>query len=424
MISENEIISAYNVAKAKYAQFGINTDDILDRLSQIPLSLHCWQGDDLGGFETPDAKLSGGGIQVTGNYPGKARTVEELRQDYLKVFSLIPVKPRANLHASYGEFAGEKIDRNQITLSHFQGWIDWAKKHNIGIDFNSTLFSHPYADSGFTLSSKDEKIRSFWIEHCIRCRQISAEIGKQLGTPCIHNLWIPDGSKDIPVDRLGHRTLLRNSLDQIYQEHLDSNFMLDAIEGKLFGIGSEAFVVGSHDFYLSYALKHNKILTLDMGHYHPTESVADKISAILPFTNQLMLHISRGIRWDSDHIVILNDEVLALAEELVRTNQLENVHLGLDFFDASVNRLGAWIIGVRSTFKALLIAFLQPISTLRGYEEKGQNFQRLALLEELKSFPWGAVWDEYCRRMHVPVGTEWFTVIENYERNVLHQRNN
>ena len=424
MINEKEVISAYNVAKAKYAQIGVNTENILEQLAQIPLSLHCWQGDDLGGFETPDTKLSGGGIQVTGNYSGKARNVEELRQDYLKVFSLIPVKPRANLHAIYGEFAGEKVDRNQITLKNFQGWIDWAKLHNIGIDFNATLFSHPYADSGFTLSSKDEKIRSFWIDHCIRCRQISAEIGKQLGTPCIHNLWIPDGSKDIPVDRLGHRTLLRDSLDQIYQESLDSKFMLDALEGKLFGIASEAFVVGSHDFYLSYTLRHNKILTLDMGHFHPTESVADKISAILPFTNRLMLHISRGIRWDSDHIVILNDEVLALAEELVRTKRLKDVYLGLDFFDASVNRLGAWVIGVRSTFKALLIAFLQPINTLRDYEEKGQNFQRLALLEELKSMPWGAVWDEYCRRKQVPVGTDWIADIENYERVVLQQRKN
>ncbi|TFH26069.1 MAG: L-rhamnose isomerase [Promethearchaeota archaeon] len=424
MINEKEVISAYNVAKAKYAQIGVNTENILEQLAQIPLSLHCWQGDDLGGFETPDTKLSGGGIQVTGNFSGKARNVEELRQDYLKVFSLIPVKPRANLHAIYGEFAGEKVDRNQITLKNFQGWIDWAKLHNIGIDFNATLFSHPYADSGFTLSSKDEKIRSFWIDHCIRCRQISAEIGKQLGTPCIHNLWIPDGSKDIPVDRLGHRTLLRDSLDQIYQESLDSKFMLDALEGKLFGIASEAFVVGSHDFYLSYTLRHNKILTLDMGHFHPTESVADKISAILPFTNRLMLHISRGIRWDSDHIVILNDEVLALAEELVRTKRLKDVYLGLDFFDASVNRLGAWVIGVRSTFKALLIAFLQPINTLRDYEEKGQNFQRLALLEELKSMPWGAVWDEYCRRKQVPVGTDWIADIENYERVVLQQRKN
>ncbi|MHA1674054.1 MAG: L-rhamnose isomerase, partial [Promethearchaeota archaeon] len=407
-----------------YAQLGVNTEDILEKLAKIPLSLHCWQGDDLGGFETPDAKLSGGGIQVTGNYMGKARNVEELRQDYLKVFSLIPVKPRANIHAIYGEFEGKQIDRNQITHAHFQGWIDWAKKHNIGIDFNSTLFSHPYADSGFTLSSKDKNIRKFWIEHCIRCRKISAEIGKQLGTPCIHNLWIPDGSKDIPVDRLGHRILLRDSLDQIYLEPMDSKFMLDAIEGKLFGIGSEAFVVGSHEFYLSYALKHNKILTLDMGHFHPTESVADKISAILPFTNHLMLHISRGIRWDSDHIVILNDEVSALAEELVRTNRLEDVYIGLDFFDASVNRLAAWVIGVRSTFKALLIALLQPIITLRDYEEKGQNFQRLALLEELKSFPWGAVWDEHCRRMQVPVGMDWVAVIENYEHTVLQQRKN
>lgn len=422
MISENEIILAYKAAQAKYAQFGIKTEEVLKNLSQIPLSIHCWQGDDLGGFETPNAAQSGGGIQSTGNYLGKARTVEELRNDYEKIFSLIPVKPRANIHASYGEFGSKKVDRNQIKPEHYQGWIDWAKRHRIGIDFNSTLFSHPNADSGFTLSSKNDNIRSFWIDHCIRCRHISTEIGRQLGTPCVHNLWIPDGSKDIPVDRLGHRTLLRDSLDQIYQEIMDPQYMLDAIEGKLFGIASEAYVVGSHDFYLSYALKHDKILTLDMGHFHPTESVADKISAILPFTNQLMLHVSRGIRWDSDHIVILNDEIMALAEELVRSNRLEDIHIGLDFFDASVNRLGAWVIGVRSTFKALLIALLQPIHILREYEEKGQYFQRLALLEELKSMPWGAVWDEYCRRMQVPVGTGWIEVIEQYEHEVLQLR--
>ncbi len=418
----DKIIAAYNLAKSKFSHLKVGTDQILNTLAQIPLSLHCWQGDDVGGFETPDAALSGGGIQVTGNFPGKARTIHELRQDYLKVFSLIPAKPRANIHAIYGEFQGEKIDRNEISLTHYQGWIDWAKNNGIGLDFNPTLFSHPKAETGFTLSSKDPDIRDFWIEHCIRCRSISSEIGKQLGSPCINNLWIPDGSKDIPVDRLGHRLLLRDSLDQIYREPMESKYTLDAIEGKLFGIGSESFVVGSHEFYLSYALKHNKILTLDMGHFHPTESVADKISAILPFTNQLLIHISRGVRWDSDHIVILNDEVLAVAEEIVRTDNLNNIHIALDYFDASVNRLGAWVIGARATMKALLLALLQPTNLLREYEEKDKKFQRLALLEELKAMPWGAVWDEYCRRMHVPLGIDWISILENYEKNELSKR--
>lgn len=412
----------YEQAKSYYEKLGVDTEKILEDLAKIPLSLHCWQGDDVGGFEKPDSELSGGGLAVTGNYPGKARTVEELRQDYLKAFSLIPAIPRANIHAIYGEFGGELVDRNEIEFKHFKGWIEWCKNHGIGLDFNSTLFSHPLAESGFTLSSKDPNIRKFWIEHCIRCRKISEEIGKQLGTKCIHNLWIADGSKDTPIDRFGHRKLLQESLDTIFQTPLNSEYTQDAIEGKLFGIGSEAFVVGSHEFYLSYAVKHGTILTMDMGHFHPTESVADKISAILPFVNQILLHISRGVRWDSDHVVTLNDEVLAVAEEIVRSGKINDIYVALDYFDASINRIGAWVIGARATMKALLYAMLQPYEKLLEYEEKEQYFQRLAMLEDLKSARWGAVWDEYCRRMKVPVDLDWIKEIEQYEVEVLQNR--
>ncbi len=422
MNSESEGSLPYDFAKVKYAKLGVDTDKILDNLANIPLSLHCWQGDDVGGFEKPDSELSGGGLAVTGNYPGKARTIEELRQDYLKAFSLIPAKPRANIHAIYGEFGGKDVDRDEIDISHFQGWIDWAKENEIGLDFNSTLFSHPLAESGFTLSSKNPKIRQFWIEHCNKCRKISAHIGKQLGTSCIHNLWIPDGSKDIPVDRFGHRKLLLESLDEIFKTSHDSKYMQDAIEGKLFGIGSEAFVVGSHDFYLSYAVKNGIILTMDMGHYHPTETIADKISAILQFTNRLLLHISRGVRWDSDHVVILNDEVLSIMEEIVRSGNLTNIYIALDYFDASINRIGAWVVGARATMKALLISLLQPHEKLLEYEEKQQNFQRLALLEDLKAMPWGVVWNEYCRRMKVPIDLDWIAEIEKYEEKVMQKR--
>jgi L-rhamnose isomerase len=342
--------------------------------------------------------------------------------DLSKTISLIPGNHRINLHASYGEFKDKFIDRNAIKPEHFQNWINWAKEKNLGLDFNSTLFSHPKADTGFTLSSKSSEIRNFWIEHVQKCREISAEIGKQLSNPVIHNLWIPDGSKDIPVDRSGHRDLLKNSLDQIFAKNYNPKYMMDTLEGKLFGIGSESFVVGSHDFYLSYAVKNNLMLTLDTGHFHPTESVADKISAILPFIKGLILHISRGVRWDSDHVVILNDDLMYLSEEIIRSKNLEKIHLGLDFFDASINRLGAWIIGARSTLKSLLNALLQPLELLEEFEENNQLFQRLAYLEEIKSLPFGAVWDYYCYQLNVPIGKDWIKDVEEYEHSTLVNR--
>jgi L-rhamnose isomerase len=411
----------YTLAKQVYAKLGVDTEEVLEKLSKIPLSLHCWQADDVGGFEVSENQL-GGGLAVTGNYKGKAKTVEELRQDYLKAFSLIPAKRRINLHAIYGEFNGKFIDRNEIEIKHFQGWINWCKIHGIGLDFNSTLFSHPKAESGFTLSSKNPEIRLFWIDHCIKCREISAEIGKQLGTPCVYNIWIPDGSKDTPIDRFGHRKLLRESLEKIFEKPIDPKFMIDAIEPKLFGISSESYVVGSHDFYLSYAVKNNVMLTMDMGHYHPTESVADKISAILPFTNKILLHISRGVRWDSDHVVILNDEVRAVAEEIIRTKRLNDIYIALDYFDASINRIAAWVVGARATVKSLLIAMLQPYDKLLELEENGHYTQRLALLEDIKTMPWAVVWNEYCKRMNVPTDLDWIEEVETYESEVLSKR--
>jgi len=417
-----DIKNLYGVAKDKYKELGVNTDLALDELIQISLSIHCWQGDDVSGFERPDSVITGGGILATGNYPGKARTIKELQMDISKTISLIPGNHRVNLHASYGDFESHFIDRNAVKPEHFQNWIDWAKKKNLGLDFNSTLFSHPKADAGFTLSSKSSEIRKFWIEHIQKCREISVEIGKQLNNPVIHNIWIPDGFKDIPVDRSGHRDLLKNSLDQIFSKKYDSKYMIDSLEGKLFGIGSEAFVVGSHDFYLSYAVKNNLMLTIDTGHFHPTESVADKISAILPFLNGLMIHISRGVRWDSDHVVILNDDLISLSEEIVRCKNREKIYLGLDFFDASINRLGAWVIGARSTLKSLLYALLQPLELLKEYEENNQLFQRLAYLEEIKSLPFGTVWDYYCYNHNVPIGKDWIKSVEEYEQSVLASR--
>ncbi len=396
---------------------------MLRELKQTSLSIHCWQGDDVGGFERPNAELSGGGILATGNYLGKARTIKELQKDLEKGISLIPgEKHRVNLHSSYGDFGGKFIERNEFSPKHFQGWIEWAKDNDLKLDLNSTLFSHPNADDGFTLSSKSRVIREFWIEHVQRCREISAEIGKQLGDPCIHNIWIPDGSKDIPVDRMGHRQLLKESLDEILQKKYSNSVMKDSLEGKLFGIGSEAFVVGSHEFYLSYAIANKLMLTIDTGHFHPTESVGDKISAIMPFIPELMLHISRGLRWDSDHVVIVSDDLIQLFEEIIRSQAMERIHLALDFFDASINRIGAWVIGARAVQKALLYALLQPIEILREYEENGQYFQRLALLEELKTLPFGAIWDYFCLNNNVPIGTDWIKDIENYEENVLKKR--
>lgn len=412
----------YEQARERYAGIGVDTEKAISNLEQVSLSLHCWQGDDVGGFEAHGNVLSGGGIQATGNYPGKARTPEELRMDLEKAFSMIPGPHRLNLHASYGEFGGRVVDRDAIEPVHFQGWIDWAKNQGLQLDFNSTYFSHPKADAGFTLSSKDEGIRAFWIEHAKRCREISAHMGKDLGSPCIHNVWIPDGAKDITVDRWKHRELLKNSLDAIFEKALDPRHMKDAIESKLFGIGSESFVVGSHEFYMGYALTKGKMLCIDLGHFHPTESIADKLSSILLFADELLLHVSRGVRWDSDHVVILNDDVRYMAEEIVRGDVLGRVHVATDFFDASMNRVGAWVIGSRSTIKAFLTALLEPHEKLKSYEEKGDYFSRLALLEELKTMPFGAVWDYYCLRSGVPVGMVYIEQIQRYEREVLSKR--
>ncbi len=416
------IKKSYEIAKDRYAELGIDTEAAMEKLSKLSISLHCWQGDDVGGFETTDATLSGGGIQVTGNYPGKARNVDELRMDLEKVYSLIPGNHRLNLHAIYGEFGSKRVDRNEITIDHFKGWIDWAKYQNIKLDFNATCFSHPKVDSGFTLSSKDKSIRDFWIEHVNRCREISAFMGRELQSPCIHNLWIPDGTKDSPVDRWKHRALLKESLDEIFSIEYNPKEMKDAVESKLFGIGSESYVVGSHEFYLGYAISRGKIICLDLGHFHPTESIADKISAILQFSNELLFHVSRGVRWDSDHIVILNDEVRSVAEEIVRAGVLDRMNIALDFFDASINRIGAYIIGTKSTLKSFLIALLEPIEKLREFEEDGNNFARLALLEELKTMPFGAIWDYYCMKNKVPIGEQWMEEVQRYEAEALRQR--
>ncbi len=412
----------YAHARDRYAKIGVDADAALTELAQVPLSLHCWQGDDVGGFETQGGVLSGGGIQATGHYPGKARTPDELRSDLNRAFSMIPGLHRLNLHASYGEFGGKVVDRNAIETVHFQGWIDWAKEQKLALDFNSTYFSHPKADAGFTLSSRDEGIRQFWIEHAKCCRRIGAHMGRELGSPCIHNIWIPDGAKDFTMDRWKHRELLRDSLDTIFKEAFDPREMKDAVESKLFGIGSESFVVGSHEFYLGYALKRGIMLCIDLGHFHPTESVADKLSAILQFSDELLLHVSRGVRWDSDHVVILNDDIRYLAEEIVRGGVLNRVHVATDFFDASMNRVGAWVIGSRAMIKAILYALLEPHGRLKSYEENGDYFSRLALLEELKTMPFGAVWNFYCLNSDVPPGASFIDEILRYERDVLSKR--
>ena len=419
----NEIIEkAYEVAKEQYAALGIDTDKVIEKMKDVVISLHCWQTDDVGGFETPDAELSGGGIQTTGNYPGKAHTIDQMRADLEKVFSLLPGTQRINLHAIYGDFQGEKVDRDQIEVKHFQSWIDWCKKQGIGMDFNATCFSHLMADSGFTLSSKNEEIRSFWVEHLKRCREISAEAGKQLGTPCVHNTWIPDGAKDTPVDRNGHRVQLKKSLDEAMAIEYPKSQMKDAVESKLFGIGAESMTVGSHDFYLGYAIKNNKLICLDNGHFHPTEQVGDKISACLNFVDEVLLHVTRPVRWDSDHVVTLNEDIQLIASEIIRNDFLSRVNIGLDFFDASINRIGAYVTGTRAAQKAFMIAMLEPTATLVEYEEEGKNFERLALLEELKTKPFGAVWDYYCMKEGVPVSEAYIANIQEYEKDVLSKR--
>jgi L-rhamnose isomerase len=412
----------YSIASKIYEDLGVDTEIVLNYLYEIPISIQAWQGDDVSGFERPNAELRGGGIIATGNYPGKARNIKELQNDLEMALSLIAGNHRVNLHSFHGDFGGRIIERDHYMPEHFQAWIDWAKERNLKLDMNSTLFSHPKAESGLTLSSKSEEIRQFWIEHVLKCREISAEIGRQLKSPCIHNIWIPDGSKDIPVDRRGYRVLLKSSLDEILGKKYSSSEMKDSIESKLFGIGSEAFVVGSHEFYLSYAVKNNLMLTLDTGHFHPTESVGDKISAILPFIPELLIHVSRGVRWDSDHVVIKNDELIQLAEEIIRSQAMDRIHLGLDYFDASINRIGAWVIGVHAVQKSLLYALLQPWELLNNYEEEGKYFQRLAFLEELKDLPFGSVWDYFCYKNNIPTRKRWIFEVEKYERDVLKNR--
>jgi L-rhamnose isomerase len=412
---------AYEWARECYARLGVSTDRALEVLRTIPISLHCWQGDDVGGFEN-DLGLTGGGIQATGNYPGKARGADELRADLDRALSLIPGKHRLNLHAIYAETRGHPVERDRLGPEHFTGWIDWAKSRGLGLDFNGTFFSHPKANDGFTLSSRDEGVRRFWVDHGIACRKIGEAFGRALGSPCVTNVWIPDGFKDTPVDRKAPRALLKRSLDEVFAEKLDPRFHLDAVEGKLFGIGSESYVVGSHEFYLAYAVAHRKLLCLDAGHYHPTETIADKISSVLACLDEILLHVSRAVRWDSDHVVILNDELRAIAEEIVRGEYLGRVHIGLDFFDASINRVAAWVIGTRCMLKALLIALLEPTETLRGLEAAGDYTGRLALLEELKTMPFGAVWDYHCLEQEVPTGSAWLDEVRAYERDVLARR--
>jgi L-rhamnose isomerase len=416
------IEKAYQLAKQQYAALGVDTGKVLAEMNNIKISLHCWQTDDVGGFEKPGAELGGGGIQVTGNFPGKAKTIEQMRNDLDVVMSLIPGEQRLNLHAIYGEFGGKFVDRDKIEVKHFKGWISWAKKRKIGMDFNCTCFSHPFAADGFTLSSKNERYRKFWVEHTKRCRAISAEMGKRLGTPSVHNIWIPDGSKDTPVDRNTLRKLLKKSLDEIFAVKYPKKYLKDSVESKLFGMGLESMTVGSHDFYLGYAAKNGTMITLDNGHFHPTEQVGDKISACLQSVDEILLHLTRGVRWDSDHVVTFNDEIMLIAEEIVRAKVLNRVNIGLDYFDASLNRIGAYVVGARAVQLAFLYALLEPFKTLVKFEEQGKNFERLALLELLKTKPYGAVWDYYCLINNVPVGQDYIEKIQEYEQAVLMKR--
>lgn len=418
--SSKSVERAYRLAQERYASLGVDTGKALKQLSNIPISLHCWQGDDVGGFENAGQDI-GGGLAVTGNYLGKARTPDELRADLEMAYSLIPGKHRLNLHAFYGEFGGMKVDRDEIEPSHFQGWIAWAKRNGLGLDFNPTYFAHPKAADGFTLAHPNKGVRKFWIEHGIRCREIGAAIGKALGKPCVTNVWIPDGYKDTPADRKTPRERLAASLDAIFKKPISAKHNLDAVEPKLFGIGSESYVVGSHEFYLGYAISRKKLLCLDAGHFHPTEGISDKISSVLQFLPEILLHVSRGVRWDSDHVVTFTDELQAIAREIVANGYAGRVHIGLDYFDASINRIAAWTIGTRNMLRALLLALLES-PAIRAAETTGDHTARLALQEEARALPIGAVWDYYCESKGVPVGDAWLAEVKRYERDVLVNR--
>ncbi len=411
------ITQNYEIAKDRYAALGVDTDKAIATLEKTPISLHCWQTDDVVGFERGEA--ASGGIQSTGNYPGKATNIDEMRQDIEKVQSLLAGTFRLNLHEIYGEFGGKPVDRDQVGIEQFQGWMQWAKEHNLKLDFNSTSFSHPKSGN-LTLSNPNKEIREFWIEHTKRCRRIADAMGKYQGDPCIMNIWIHDGSKDITVEKGRYREILKNSLDEILAEKLPD--MKSCLEAKLFGIGLEAYTVGSHDFYAGYCSKNNVIYTLDTGHYEPTENVSDAVSALLLFVPELMLHVSRPMHWDSDHVTLFDDNTRNLFSELVRANALDRAHIGLDYFDGSINRIGAYIIGVRAAQKSLLQALLEPLDTLRRYEDEDKLFQRLALLEECKTMPFGAVYDYFNLKNNIPVGEEYISVIEKYESEVLSKR--
>lgn len=413
-------MTSYEIAKERYGQIGVDTDKVLDALGKVKVSMHCWQGDDVIGFLFPDLQLSGG-IQTTGNYPGAAHTPADLRKDMEKALSLIPGKHKVNLHAIYADTT-EKVDLDALEPRHFASWVDWAKETGLGLDFNPTCFSHPKAESGFTLSSADEGIRAFWVEHCKRSRKISEYFGKELGQKCVTNVWVPDGYKDIPVDRLAPRQRYQASLNEIFSEKLDPAAHLDALESKVFGIGSESYVVGSHEFCMGYAIKNNIAMTLDAGHFHPTEVISNKISSVLMFTDELLLHVSRPVRWDSDHVVILDDELQEIAFELVRNGLIDRTHIGLDFFDASINRVAAWVTGMRNMQRALLKAMLEPTDKMKKFELDEDFTSRLVFLEEMKGMPWQAVWDEFCIRCNVPVGLHWLDEVKKYESDVLSKR--
>ncbi len=421
MSKTKNIERSYQLAKERYAQLGVDTDQALAQLARISISMHCWQGDDVGGFENVGGAL-GDGLAVTGNYPGKARTPEQLRADFEKAISLIPGSHRFNIHACYAEMDGKKVDRDELSAEQFKNWIAWAKSLKIGMDFNQTYFSHPMVKDGMTLTHPDKSVRKFWIEHGIRSREIGAAFGKALGKTCLTNLWIPDGMKDTPADRRGPRERLVESLDAVFKKKIDRKLNVDSVEPKLFGIGAESYTPGSHEFYLGYAVSRGTLLTLDAGHYHPTEGIADKISSVLCYLPEIALHVSRGVRWDSDHVVTLTDELEAIAQEIVWGGYIGRVRIGLDYFDASINRVAAWVIGTRNMVKALLLALVAPIQKLKKFELEGDYTSRLALMEDAKVLPFGAVWDYYCQQKGVPVGDAWLAEVKRYERDVLSKR--
>jgi L-rhamnose isomerase len=420
-MNTKSINQRYDEAKSMYAEYGVDTDKAIQNMQSVEISLQCWQGDDVVGFEVDEKGLSGG-IMTTGNYPGKAKNADELRNDYEKAFSLIPGKQRANIHAIYLETDGKFVDRDQIELKYFKNWIDWAKQKKIALDFNTSMFSHAKAASGYTISDYDPAIRDFWIEHAKRCRDIAAKMGEAQGKSCLLNHWMPDGSKDAPVDRFARRKLFIQSMDRILDKEYSKDFVLDALESKLFGIGVESFTVGSAETVLGYAISRNILVTYDLGHFHPTESIADKISSTLLYADRLLLHTSRGVRWDSDHVVIQTDDLFALMQEVVRADALSRVNIALDFFDASINRLAAWIIGTRATQKAILFALLEPHELLLGKEEEGDTTARLALLDEFKNLPWSDVWNYYCEISGAPLGDKWLDEVKKYEKDVLFKR--